>query len=108
MKKVSIGDAGGNASPQDAHVHPHEKQEHCCGADARLSVSHVSLPYGRLLLLTFEMFFLSPSPLPFIPVCFTHTRTHLPLPPHLLPAATQYFVIKRHCISSRDQADGAA
>lgn len=56
LANANVCDADGNASPQEPHVGAHKKQEHRCGADARLSVSHVSLPYGRLLLLTFEMF----------------------------------------------------
>lgn len=103
LANANVCDADGNASPQEPHVGAHKKQEHRCGADARLSVSHVSLPYGRLLLLTFEMFS-SLLPCSLYSCLFhshKHTHTHR-------PAASQYFVIKRHCISSSDQADGAA
>lgn len=54
-------------APQDTHTHlknTHTFKEQSCGANARLSLSHVSLPYGRLLFLTFEIFFSLLLPLP--------------------------------------------
>ena len=97
-------------APQDTHTHARTQRVDCCGADARLSLSHVSLPYGRPLLLTFEMFFSLLRPL-FLFLSISHSfntrthtclcaRTHTHTHTHTHLSATQYFVIKRHCIWS--------
>lgn len=85
-------------APQDTHSHTHRhsnthaqtytQRVDCCGADARLSLSHVSLPYGRLLLLTFEMFFSLLLPL-FLFLSISHSfNTHARIPHHITRTQT--------------------